>query len=91
MTRAIRQILCGNFELAYRYNPVSFLFFPAVFAIAISFLVTKKLQNSFAKGVLFIFSGILILVWVYRLVTVFPSDDIFTFNNNSLFSLLLNL
>lgn len=73
MTTALYYVLQGNFKTALYYHPLVFVLI--VFAIieGILYVKYKNFTNKMSKGIVYIFIVLLLIVYMIRMFTIFPS------------------
>ena len=78
LTRAFMSLARLEFRQAFAYNP---LFFAVPFA---PLLAHDRIPDKLRNNISFVLVGVLVVVWIVRMVLFFPHTPPLTFNENSL-------
>ncbi|MFV0479226.1 MAG: DUF2752 domain-containing protein [Anaerorhabdus sp.] len=90
MFTAFYYLFQGKLTLALYFHPLVLVCLAYFVVLGASLVIYHKLDNKIARISTFIFIGLLVIVYIYRMATIFPQPPMM-FNENSLLGWLIRV
>ena len=87
ITRATLSFLHGDWESAFNFHPL-FLLIDAYIVFIAVYMVFRKEENKFITISSIIIGALMLGVYIFRMITMFPHTEPMTYNQNSLYNQL---
>lgn len=82
MTTALYYVLHFDFNTAFYYHPLVFVLLFSVLIELLLYIRYRNFTNVYSKLIFYVFIGLLILVYGYRMLTIFPSSPMVYVEDN---------